>query len=79
MSLRNPPTPSAGGCQRLGYGVVDVDNTGRSSALLLDNLQITQDVPFEFSPGLGLGIVFTLIVADRVRRKTISLTRKNTQ
>ncbi|MDJ0536921.1 MAG: hypothetical protein QNJ70_31290 [Xenococcaceae cyanobacterium MO_207.B15] len=64
---------------RLGYGVVDVDNTGRSSALLLDNLQISQDVPFEFSPGLGLGIVFTLILADRVRRKTISLTCKNTQ
>ena len=60
---------------RLGYGVVDVDNTGRTSGLMLDNFQIVQDVPFDFSPGLGLVLVFILIVADRIRvsRKTKSL------
>lgn len=52
----------------LGFGVVDVDNVNRTSGLMLDNLQITQDVPFEFSPGLGLGLMFTLIVADLARR-----------
>lgn len=63
----------------VGFGVVDVDNVGRTSGLMLDNLQITQDVPFDFSPGLGLGLMFTLIVADRIRvsRKAKSLRDSN--
>lgn len=52
----------------LGFGVVDVDNVDRTSALLLDNLQITQDVPFKFSPGLGLSLAFCLIICDRIAR-----------
>lgn len=55
----------------LGFGVVDVDNIDRSSALMLDNLQIAQDVPFKFSPGLGLVLVFIGILADRARRNCL--------
>ena len=38
---------------RVGFGVVDVDNLDRTSALLVDNFSAEQ-VPFEFSPALGL-------------------------
>lgn len=41
---------------RVGFGVVDVDGTDRSSALLVDNFDV-QQVPFEFSPSLGLLII----------------------
>ncbi len=53
----------------LGFGVVDVDNVNRTSALMLDNLQITQDVPFEFSPGLGLVLMTGLLGLDQLRRR----------
>lgn len=48
----------------LGFGVVDVDGTDRSSALLLDDTE----VPFEFPPSLGLGIMIAIFGADRLRR-----------
>ncbi len=41
---------------RVGFGVVDVDNYDRSSALLVDNLSAKQ-VPFDFSPSAGLLII----------------------
>lgn len=52
---------------RVGFGVVDVDGTDRSSALLVDNVK-AKAVPFGFSPGLGLGIVAIMIGYDRLRR-----------
>jgi len=38
---------------RVGFGVVDVDSYDRTSALLVDNFSVEQ-VPFDFSPTLGL-------------------------
>lgn len=52
---------------RVGFGVVDVDGSDRSSALLVDNVK-AKAVPLEFSPGLGLGIVALMIGCDRLRR-----------
>ena len=53
---------------RVGFGVVDVDNVDRSSALLLDNFNV-QQVPFKFSPGLGLLIAGGMIGCDLIRRR----------
>jgi hypothetical protein len=53
---------------RVGFGVVDVDGYDRSSALLLDNFMV-RDVPFEFSPSLGLWLVGGILGIDRLRRK----------
>ena len=55
---------------RVGFGVVDVDNLDRTSALLVDNFGVRQ-VPFEFSPTLGLlavGSVFGLKTAWQKRK-----------
>jgi hypothetical protein len=52
---------------RVGFGVVDVDGSDLSSALLVDNFNV-EEVPFEFSPGLGLGIVAVIFGCDRLRR-----------
>ncbi len=49
--------------------MVDVDNVDRSSALLIDEIYLTQEVPFEFSPALGLLIVGGMVGCDRLRRK----------
>ena len=46
----------APGTYRIGFGVVDIENSDRSSALLFDNLSV-QEVPFEFSPTTGIGLV----------------------
>lgn len=51
---------------RLGYGVVDVDGLDRTTALLIDNIEI---VPFEFSPSTGIGLVLGLIGINKLRRK----------
>lgn len=48
----------------LGFGVVDVDGTDRSSALSVDDVE----VPFEFPPSMGLGIMIAIFGADRLRR-----------
>jgi hypothetical protein len=53
---------------RLGFGVVDVDGIDRSSGLLLDNIRVRQ-VPFEFSPGLGLCICGSIFGFSRLRKK----------
>jgi hypothetical protein len=58
------------GSYRVGYGVVDVDGVDRSSGLLVDNI-LVQEIPFEFSPGLGLGIVAVMFGCDRLRRNRI--------
>lgn len=52
---------------RVGFGVVDVDGSDRSSALLVDGVE-AEAVPFGFSPSLGLGIVAIMIGCDRLRR-----------
>ena len=43
----------------IGFGVVDIDGSGRSSALVLDNFGVEQ-VPFDFSPTSGFGLLFGL-------------------
>jgi hypothetical protein len=53
---------------RVGFGVVDVDGVDRSSALLLDEFGV-QEIPFEFSPSLGIFIVAGMVGCDRLRRK----------
>ncbi len=57
------------GDYRIGYGVVDVDGVDRSSALLVDNLYITEEIPFEFSPTLGLLIVGGMVAGDRILKR----------
>ena len=51
---------------RLGYGVVDVDGLDRTTALLIDDIEI---VPFEFTPSTGIGLVLGLIGINKLRRK----------
>lgn len=74
-STSNPYTFSVDGLTpgqtynyRIALGVIDVDGSDRSSALLVDNFQI-QPVPFKFSPGLGLVFMASLIGVDRLRRQ----------
>ena len=52
----------------IGLGVVDVDGTGISSGLLVDNFQV-QEVPFDFSVVPGLGLVVGFFGWKRLRRK----------
>ncbi len=49
----------------LGFGVVDVDGTDGSSALLVDDVKA---IPFELSPSLGLGIAIGMFGLDHLRR-----------
>ncbi len=62
---------------RVGFGVVDIDNVDHSSALLLDNFNV-QQVPFKFSPGLGLLIAGGMIGCDLLRRRLQKDTGCNT-
>lgn len=52
----------------VGLGVVDVDGTGISSGLLLDNFAI-EEVPFDFSATTGLGLVASIFGLTRLRRR----------
>ena len=56
------------GTYRVGFGVVDVDGVNRSSALLVDNYS-AREVPFEFSPAAGIGLVATFLCLNRLRDK----------
>ena len=47
-------------------GVVDVDGTGVSSGLLVDNFEV---VPFDFSATAGLGLVAGVFGLSRLRRR----------
>ncbi len=58
----------APGTYKVGFGVVDVDGSGYSSALLIDNFN-AQAVPFDFSPTAGLGLVAGIFGLTRLRRK----------
>lgn len=51
---------------RVGFGVVDVDGLDRTSALMIDNVEV---VPFEFSPGLGLLLMTSLFGFQYFQRK----------
>jgi hypothetical protein len=53
---------------KVGFGVVDVDGVDRTSALLVDNINVEQ-IPFEFSPTLGLLIVGALFGGSRLRSR----------
>ena len=48
----------------IGAGVVDVDGTGISSGLLIDNFVV---VPFDFSATGGLGVVAGIYGLSRLR------------
>lgn len=50
----------------VGTGVVDVDGTGISSGLLVDNFEV---VPFDFSTTTGLGLVAGVFGLSRLRRR----------
>ena len=58
----------APGTYRVGFGVVDIDNVDRSSALLVDNL-LVEEVPFDFSPTAGLGLVAGIFGLGHLHRK----------
>ena len=49
----------------VGTGVLDVDGTGLTSALLLDNFEV---VPFDFSSTAGLSLVAGVFGLSRLRR-----------
>ena len=51
---------------RVGFGVVDVDGLDRTSALMLDNVEV---IPFEFTPSTGIGLVLGLIGVNKLRCK----------
>ena len=57
------------GTYTLGYGVVDVDGVDRSSALLVDNISMQEQVPFDFSPSAGLTLVASMFGWNRLRRR----------
>ena len=61
----------------VGLGVVDVDGTGISSGLLLDNFAV-QEIPFDFSATTGLGIVAGIFGLTRLRRRFRVHTSKST-
>ena len=52
----------------IGAGIVDVDGTGISSGLLVDNF-VVEEVPFDFSATTGLGLVASLFGLSRLRRR----------
>ncbi|MCC0179540.1 hypothetical protein I4641_21505 [Waterburya agarophytonicola K14] len=72
--LSNPYTTSVTGLAagdytyRVSLGVVDVDNFGRSSALLIDNFSAKQ-VPFDFSPSAGLLVVAGIFGFKKILQK----------
>jgi hypothetical protein len=71
-TYQSSPFTTAGNYNyRVGFGVVDVDGIDRTSGLLVDNFMV-EEVPFEFSPTLGLLIVGGMAGCDRLRRKLIS-------
>ena len=52
----------------IGAGIVDVDGTGISSSLLVDDF-VVEEVPFDFSATTGLGLVASLFGLSRLRRR----------
>ncbi len=59
----------AAGTYQVGFGVVDIDNVDYSSALLVDEIYLTREIPFEFSPTLGLLIFGGMVGCDLLRRR----------
>ena len=64
----DPITTTEPQTYRVGFGVVDVDGSDRTSALLVDNFGVRQ-VPFEFSPSAGIAFVFGLIGFHHLKRR----------
>ncbi|VEP17956.1 conserved hypothetical protein [Hyella patelloides LEGE 07179] len=58
----------ASGTYRVGFGVIDVDGVGNSSALLIDEFG-AKEVPFEFTPAAGVGLVLGLIGFKKLRHR----------
>ena len=59
-------TPGQNYTYQIGFGVVDVDGLDRTSALLIDNVEV---IPFEFSPTFGLAFVASIFGLTHLRRK----------
>jgi len=59
----------------VGAGIIDVDGTGISSGLLLDNFEV---VPFDFSATSGLGVVVGAFGLTQLRRKFKNTRAKKT-
>ena len=53
---------------RVGFGVVDVDGVDRTSALLIDDF-MAEEVPFEFSPSLGIILCGSFFGAFKLRKR----------
>ena len=58
------------GTYRVGFGVVDADGVSYSSGLLVDNFTV-EEVPFDFSPTAGLGLVAGIFGFTHLRRKLL--------
>ena len=63
------PLTLAPGTYRVGFGVVDADGVSHSSGLMFDNFS-AQEVPFEFSPATGIGLVATFLFFNRFRGRS---------
>ena len=66
--ISDPITTPGTYTYRLGFGVVDVDGTDRTSALLVDNLNV-RNIPFDFSSTGGIGVMFALMGFNYCQRK----------
>lgn len=72
--VSEPVTDTLTHTYRVGFGVVDVDGLDRTSGLLLDNLNARQ-VPFDFSPSAGIGVVLSMIGLNFLKRKCSSFSK----
>ena len=67
-SYTTDPLALSAGTYRVGFGVVDADGVSYSSGLLFDNFT-AREVPFEFSPSLGLISMASIFSLMRLRRQ----------
>ena len=67
-SYTTDPLSLGVGTYRVGFGVVDADGVSYSSGLMFDNLTAAE-VPFEFSPSLGLISMAGIFSLMRLRRQ----------
>ena len=58
------------GTYRVGLGVIDIDGSGASSALLVDGFMV-EEVPFEFSPTAGIGLVLGFLGWRKFRSRQL--------
>lgn len=58
----------APGNYTIGFGTIDVDGVGYSSALLVDDFAV-EEVPFEFTPATGIALVLGLLSWKKLRQR----------